>query len=378
MSVGFLKESWMRPSALASVNSWASAGETRRVMTGTSWGLPSLSRCSLLPAARTGTFCRTVVVVVFTASELLVGFPVTMTSTCVPGTTKPATETTSLTLTETARMPWVIIAGKPAPSSAPAILVLSTTSFACMGSTTPRPITWDKAWNAPWGRAATAMGITRTSASVINWPTFRSLAAMTTWVSAGVAIARRTMLTIFRLTKPATNSAINPSKRNRFRFIVPPTASLIRFIEISEFCRTLQGEAARHPKPCKDREIIHRVGVIDCHHGRAHGNPARRGNRGCLVNGHVADVDDNAVLGGVSNNFAGDVGGVAKVFLIYGKPGALASRVVEHLMGAHQARAFQHQHHDKNQQRQQQSQFHHHGAAFPRSNSSHCASPSSK
>src|SRR6266545_3769812 len=42
---------------------------------------------------------------------------VTITSTRVPGTTKPATPMTSLTLTETARMPSVIDGGNPAPAS---------------------------------------------------------------------------------------------------------------------------------------------------------------------------------------------------------------------------------------------------------------------
>ena len=47
---------------------------------------------------------------------------VTTTSTRVPGTTKPATPITSLTLTEMARMPAVMVGGRPAPASSGASL----------------------------------------------------------------------------------------------------------------------------------------------------------------------------------------------------------------------------------------------------------------
>ena len=55
-----------------------------------------------------------------------------MTSTRVPGTTKPATPITSLTLTEMARMPCGIVGGRPAPAS-------SGASFAASAARSPRP-----------------------------------------------------------------------------------------------------------------------------------------------------------------------------------------------------------------------------------------------
>ena len=70
---------------------------------------------------------------------------VTMTSTRVPGTTKPATPTTSLTLTEMARMPGGIDGGRPAPASSAASLafgqrlVLLRRSRSRRGRRRPRP-----------------------------------------------------------------------------------------------------------------------------------------------------------------------------------------------------------------------------------------------
>ena len=63
---------------------------------------------------------------------------VTITSTWVPGTTKPATPITSLTLTETARMPSVIDGGRPAPASSGASLVSVSGSLAATESIRPR------------------------------------------------------------------------------------------------------------------------------------------------------------------------------------------------------------------------------------------------
>ena len=58
---------------------------------------------------------------------------VTSTSTRVPGTMKPATPMTSLTCTESARMPGGIDGGRPAPASIGASLVSVSGSFACTG-----------------------------------------------------------------------------------------------------------------------------------------------------------------------------------------------------------------------------------------------------
>ena len=65
----------------------------------------------------------------------------TITSTRVPGTTKPATPMTSLTLTEIARMPGGIVGGSPTPASLDATLLPVSGSFSAMAAMTPRSTT---------------------------------------------------------------------------------------------------------------------------------------------------------------------------------------------------------------------------------------------
>ena len=63
---------------------------------------------------------------------------VTTRSTCVPGTTNPATPITSFTFTEMARMPAAIVGGRPAPASSTASFVDVSGSFSTTGAIRPR------------------------------------------------------------------------------------------------------------------------------------------------------------------------------------------------------------------------------------------------
>ncbi len=72
-----------------------------------------------------------------------------MTSTRVPGTTNPATPTTSFTLTEMARMPGGIDGGRPAPASSGASLVSVSGSFSPTVVINPRFTTSSTLVKAP-------------------------------------------------------------------------------------------------------------------------------------------------------------------------------------------------------------------------------------
>src|SRR6267378_4026820 len=109
-------------------------------MTGVDCGSPAAFRSSLWPVAITATFSSTVVVCCSLAPD---GFPVSRMSTRVPGPTKPATETTSFTRTETARIPGGISDGKPDPAFSGASLLRRINKPLDMGITTPRPNAWD-------------------------------------------------------------------------------------------------------------------------------------------------------------------------------------------------------------------------------------------
>src|SRR5262249_28740180 len=75
-----------------------------------------------------------------TAREMLSSprLSVTSTSTRVPGTTNPATPITSLTFSDTARIPSGIDGGRPAPDSSGASLYSVSGSFATTGVIRPR------------------------------------------------------------------------------------------------------------------------------------------------------------------------------------------------------------------------------------------------
>ena len=107
----------MRPSAAASAMRSASSGVTSSVTTEVGIGRLSwraFSWSKRVPAVSTWTFETTTRATLSLACVRL--SKVTSTSTRVPGTTKPATPTTSLTRTEIARMPGGMVGGRPAPA----------------------------------------------------------------------------------------------------------------------------------------------------------------------------------------------------------------------------------------------------------------------
>ena len=59
----------------------------------------------------------------------------------MPGTTKPATPITSFTFTEIARMPAVMVGGRPAPASIGASFADVIGSFSTIGAMRPRFVT---------------------------------------------------------------------------------------------------------------------------------------------------------------------------------------------------------------------------------------------
>ena len=92
---------------------------------------------------------------------------VTSRSTRVPGTTKPATPITSLTLTDIARMPIGMDGGRPAPASAVASLALVRGSFSRTVAIRPRLTTASMFVNAP-GTVLAEGDSTSLTSSVVN------------------------------------------------------------------------------------------------------------------------------------------------------------------------------------------------------------------
>src|SRR6185436_1890621 len=97
-----------------------------------------LSWSYFVPAVSTVTLLTTVRVMTSSAAPPPPVRAVTSTSTSVPGTTNPATPTTSFTRTEMARMPSGMTGGSPAPASSEATLVIVIGSFSAIGVITPR------------------------------------------------------------------------------------------------------------------------------------------------------------------------------------------------------------------------------------------------
>src|SRR5512138_1525446 len=101
MSSGLRRASMIWPSAEASTTRLASSGVSSKVTTDEGMGSPfDLSWSYRVPAVSTCTLLTT---------TRVASASVTKTSTLVPGTTKPATPTTSFTRTEIARMPSGIV-----------------------------------------------------------------------------------------------------------------------------------------------------------------------------------------------------------------------------------------------------------------------------
>ncbi len=100
------------------------------------------------------------------------GLPVTSTSTRMPGSTKPATPTTSLTRTETARIPGGINGPSPIPLPFTARRASTTGSSACMALITGRSSTSSKREKPPAGNrlSGTPRSLTESRSSVLPTP----------------------------------------------------------------------------------------------------------------------------------------------------------------------------------------------------------------
>src|SRR5579884_236400 len=202
----------------------ASAGVTSKVTTGTVCGLPSASCWICCPAASTLTFSKTVFVTV--APPPPPGEPVARTSTIVPGWTNPATPITSLTATETARMPSGITAGRPAPASRGASFDSSTGSFAYSGVITARPSTSSIRVNIPGSGWSPGQGISFTLRASSRAPRGSACAATTicsgaTWRTTGRC--RSCRYTRVLATRASTTAMASPtSNRLRFMTSLPP------------------------------------------------------------------------------------------------------------------------------------------------------------
>ena len=124
-------------------------------------------------------FCSTVRVTVLLPSALG-GRPVTNTSTFMPGSTKPATPTTSLTRTETARMPIGIWATGPTPAPRAANRPSRIGSSKRILLITGRSITSSGLLKAPLGKAPAGTFVTLISSGLTVTPMGSGLAATTT------------------------------------------------------------------------------------------------------------------------------------------------------------------------------------------------------
>ena len=135
VSSGLRSVSVMRPTDAASEMRSASSGVTSSVTTEAVAVRPSAAGvCSArVPAASTSTLLTTTRAMLWSRCEM-----VTTASTCAPGPMKPATPTTSSTFTEIARMPAVIIDGRPATDPAAASLAVVMGSFSTTDASSPQ------------------------------------------------------------------------------------------------------------------------------------------------------------------------------------------------------------------------------------------------
>jgi hypothetical protein len=145
---------------------------------------------------------------------------VTSTSTRVPGTTKPATAVTSLTLTASARIPTAINVDKPAPAFSAASLSGTTNSPFSIGSTAPRPTADAFVRKTREGRSSGGYFTILRSRSPIFAPTWISLAATTTSTPTfGGAILACSLWYTTKLKAAPRTSATIPITSSRVRSI---------------------------------------------------------------------------------------------------------------------------------------------------------------
>src|ERR1019366_8423540 len=186
-SNGLRSTSWMLVELAARLSCSACVGVTSMLTTCTAMGLPSASFLKSWPAESTSIFCSKVWGRVPRLPLPPGELPEMRTSTCVPGTTKPATPTTSFTRTATARIPGGIIVAIPSPAPLGARRDAIIGSLAKMAVMTPRPrqsLTWVV---APTGTDP-GQSDTLTSSSFNTVPTSRSLVARATCAITGTAV----------------------------------------------------------------------------------------------------------------------------------------------------------------------------------------------
>src|SRR5450631_2614365 len=140
-------------------------------------------------------------------------FPVTSTSTIVPGVTNPATPTTSFTATESARIPCGITAGNPAPDSLGASLLSRISSLAATSAINARLAQSSIRVNIPATGSPAGQGIRRRLLASTGVPRASGLAATTMCpVAAGLTLAFWNCRYTTVLSRKATTTATaNPS-----------------------------------------------------------------------------------------------------------------------------------------------------------------------
>ena len=139
--------------------------------------------------------------------------PVTRTSTIVPGITNPATPTTSLTATVSARIPSGIVAGRPAPDCCDANLPSRTGSFSARFVIKARFAQSSMRVNMPATGSLAGQGIRRRFFSSSRVPRASGIAATTMCC---VTAAGRTTLACFntRYTNPLNRSPASTATAN--------------------------------------------------------------------------------------------------------------------------------------------------------------------
>src|SRR5688572_19119706 len=148
-SSGLRRAREIRPLDDASAMRSASSGVTASVTTVVGCASP-LRPCSWsirVPDVSTSTFPSTVLDIGLSCEAEVA--MVTTTSTRVPGTTNPATPTTSSTRTDMARIPGGMVGGRPAPDDRGASLLSVMGSFSTTPATRPRRTTSSNLVNEP-------------------------------------------------------------------------------------------------------------------------------------------------------------------------------------------------------------------------------------
>src|ERR1039457_6774152 len=236
-------------------------------------GLPSASFLKSWPAESTSIFCSKVCVRVPRLPLPPGVLPEIRTSTCMPGTTKPATPTTSLTRTATARIPGGIMAAIPPPAPLGARRDSMMGSLAKMAVMTPRPRMSLICVVDPGGMAPGQSAIL-TSPSFNTVPTSRSLVASASCASAALAVvvAGRLISTRYstKLAPAATRNAKVKTPTNLLFIWIPASPDSIYRRRLPEntghgpvpkqLCQTLPygrgSDTPSEPRPSRERSAL--------------------------------------------------------------------------------------------------------------------------